>query len=44
VLQQNSNLTTTNWVTVPPTPNDDGVNVTVMVSPSAAQMFYRLQN
>ena len=44
VLQQNADLTTTNWVSVTQTPNDDGANVTVVVGPPVGAMFYRLKH
>ena len=40
-LQQNSDLTTTNWV-AGPAPIDNGVNKFVIVSPPAGNSFYRL--
>lgn len=44
VLQQNSNLSGTNWTTVPQTPVDNGTNVTVTISPPTGTWFFRLKN
>jgi len=42
ILQQNSDLNTTNWTAVSTTPTDDGVTLTVVVQPPVGNMFYRL--
>ena len=44
VLQQNANLTTTNWVTVPQTPVDNGTNVTVIINPPTGSWYFRLKH
>ena len=41
-LQQNTNLSTTNWVTPPQTVNDVGTNKFIIVNPPAGNRFYRL--
>jgi hypothetical protein len=41
-LQGNDDLRTTNWTNTGLMPADDGTNLTVTVSPSAASQFYRL--
>jgi hypothetical protein len=41
-LQQNTNVATTNWTAVGPTPADDGTNKTVVVDPAGGNRFYRL--
>lgn len=43
VLQQNANLTTTNWTTVPQTPVDNGTNVTVIIYPPTGSWYFRLK-
>jgi len=40
-LQSNTNLTTTNWTTVSPSPSVLGTNNVVTNTPSGAQKFYR---
>ena len=40
-LQQNSDVSTTNWVSAP-TPTDNGTNKFIVVDPSADSRFYRL--
>jgi hypothetical protein len=42
-LQQNTDLNTTNWVSVGVVPNDDGTNRSVIISPTAGNRFFRLQ-
>ncbi len=42
-LQQNSDLTTTNWVTPPETINNDGTNNFIVVSPLTGNLFFRLE-
>jgi hypothetical protein len=41
-LQQNTNLTTLNWITPPETISDDGTNRSIVVNPPAGKMFFRL--
>jgi hypothetical protein len=41
-LQQNSSLTTTNWVTPPEIVTDNGTNKFILVNPPADKRFYRL--
>jgi hypothetical protein len=41
-LQQNTNVVSTNWVTVGITPADDGTNKTVIFDPPDGNRFYRL--
>jgi hypothetical protein len=43
-LQQNTNLSTTNWVAPLETVNDDGTNRFIIVNPPAGNRFYRLKN
>jgi len=43
-LQQNANLSTTNWVTPTETVNDNGVTRFIVVTPPAVNRFYRLQH
>ena len=43
VLQQNSDLTTTNWVDVAQAPSDNGTTKTVIVNLPTGKMFYRLK-
>jgi hypothetical protein len=43
VLQQNSNLASTNWVNAPQTPADNGTSVSIVVNPPTGNLFYRLQ-
>jgi len=38
VLQQNTDLSTTNWVSVGVVPNDDGTNESVIISPAAGSL------
>jgi hypothetical protein len=42
-LQQNTSLTTTNWVTPSETVNDNGTNKFIIVSPPTGTRFYRLK-
>ena len=42
-LQQHTNLSTTNWVGVATTPNDDGNTKSVTVAPLLGNRFYRLK-
>ena len=42
-LQQNTDLKTTNWVSVGIVPNDDGTNISVIVSSAAGNRFFRLK-
>jgi hypothetical protein len=42
-LQQNSNLITTNWITVPNATNVVGGENQVIISPPVGKQFYRLQ-
>jgi hypothetical protein len=42
-LQQNLNLLTTNWTSVPQVPNDNGTNKSVTLPISTGNRFYRLQ-
>lgn len=44
VLQQNTNLASTNWTAVATSPTDDGNTRSVIVSPQVGNRFYRLQN
>ncbi|MBE0544804.1 MAG: hypothetical protein IH623_25990 [Verrucomicrobia bacterium] len=44
VLQQNTNLASTNWTAVATPPTDDGSTRSVIVSPPVGNRFYRLQN
>lgn len=44
VLQQNTNLGSTNWTTVATPPTDDGSTRSVIVSPPVGNRFYRLRN
>lgn len=44
VLQQNNNLSGTNWVTPAQTVNDNGTTRFIIVNPSAGNQFYRLQH
>ncbi len=44
VLQQNTNLASTNWTAVATSPTDDGNIRSVIVSPQVGNRFYRLQN
>ena len=43
VLQQNSDLTTTNWTRVDLSVGDDGTTKSVIVTPAAGHRFYRLK-
>ena len=42
-LQENTDLNTTNWVSVAAPPTDDGTNNTVIISPAAGNRFFRLK-
>ena len=42
-LQQNADLSSTNWVTVPQTPVDNGSTVSVVINPAVGKWFYRLK-
>jgi len=42
-LEQNADLTTTNWIALPETINDDGTNRFIIVSPPVGSMFFRLR-
>ena len=42
MLQQNTNVATTNWTVVGIAPTDDGTNKTVTVDPPEGNRFYRL--
>ncbi len=44
VLQQNSNLMTSNWVTVPQTPVDNGITVSVIINPPTGSWYFRLKH
>ncbi|MCW5550734.1 MAG: hypothetical protein KIS67_01075 [Verrucomicrobiae bacterium] len=44
VLQQNTNLASTNWTAVATSPADDGNTRSVIISPQVGNRFYRLQN
>ena len=44
VLQQNTDLNTTNWVAVGVVPNDDGTNKSVVVSLAAGSLYFRLKS
>ena len=41
-LQQNSDLNTTNWLPVLPTPVDNGTTKTVIITPASGRKFFRL--
>ncbi len=43
ILQQNSSLNSTNWITAPQTPLDNGTTVSVVVNPPAGNVFFRLR-
>jgi hypothetical protein len=43
-LQQNSNLNTTNWVTAPQSPADDGTTRSIIVNPPTGSLFFRLKH
>jgi len=43
VLQQNTDLNTTNWVSAGVAPSDDGTNNTGVISPVAGTRFFRLK-
>lgn len=43
-LQVNTNLATTNWVTLLETVTDDGTNKFIIVNPPTGNRFYRLNN
>lgn len=42
ILQQNSDLNSTNWVNAPQAFTDNGTNKFITVNPAAARRFYRL--
>lgn len=42
-VEQNADLTTTNWIAPPETINDDGTNRFIIVSPPVGSMFFRLR-
>lgn len=42
VLQQNTNLNTTNWTAPPETVNDNGTTRSISVTPAPGNRFYRL--
>ena len=42
-LQENTDLNTTNWVSVATAPTDDGTNNTVVIAPAAGNRFFRLK-
>jgi hypothetical protein len=44
VLQENSNVGTTNWTNVAQLPSDDGTNRSVTISPPTDNRFYRLRS
>jgi len=44
VLQQNADLTTSNWVAVAQTPVDNGTNVTVIIYPPTGSWYFRLKH
>jgi hypothetical protein len=41
-LQENTDLNTTNWVSVGAAPTDDGTNNTVVIAPAAGNRHFRL--
>jgi hypothetical protein len=41
-LQQNADLTTTNWTAPPESVTDDSTNKFILVNPPAGNRFYRL--
>ena len=43
VLQQNANLTGTNWVNVASTPADNGLLKCIAINPSPGALFFRLK-
>jgi hypothetical protein len=43
-LLQNTNVTTTNWVTPPETVTDDGTIKFIIVNPPLGNRFYRLRS
>jgi hypothetical protein len=43
VLQQNTDLSTTNWVSVGAVPSDDGTSKSVIVSPAVGSRYFRLK-
>jgi hypothetical protein len=43
-LQQNTNLTTTNWIAATNSVTDNGTSKFIIVSPPAGNRFYRLSN
>jgi hypothetical protein len=44
MLQQNANLSSTNWISVPETVMDNGTLKYIIVNPSAGNQFYRLSS
>ena len=44
VLEDNTDLTTTNWMNVGLTPGDDGTNKSVTITPATGNRYYRLKN
>jgi hypothetical protein len=42
ILQQNANLSSTNWITAPETITDNGMLKFIIVNPPAGNRFYRL--
>lgn len=44
MLQQNANLSSTNWITAPETIMDNGTLKYIIVNPSAGNQFYRLSS
>jgi hypothetical protein len=43
ILEQTSDLNTTNWVTAPQAPADDGTTRSIIVNPPTGNRFYRLK-
>jgi hypothetical protein len=44
ILQQNSDLTTTNWTRVDLPVGDDGTTKSMIIAPAAGNRFFRLKN
>jgi hypothetical protein len=44
VLQQNGDLTTSNWLTAPETVADDGTTRSVVVNPPVGSVYFRLKH
>ena len=42
MLQQNANLSVTNWIAASETVNDNGTNKFIIVNPLMGNRFYRL--